>query len=354
MGEEAKRKRAARWRLFITITTFVALAVFIILARVQIIDTFKNLGKVNTLALLLIIPLQAINYHAYTKLYQHILRIIGTDVDYKKMFKVTLELNFVNNIFPSGGFSGFTYVSLRLKSKKITTAQATLAQVMRFGLVFTSYQLLMAFGLFLLAINGRANRLMILIAGSLATLLFILTAGIAFIAGSKQRINSFVTFVPKALNDLIRIIKPSRKEAINMTKIEKIFTELHENYLIIKDNFLALRKPLFFALLANITELLTIYTCYIAFGRWVNPGAVIIAYAIANFAGLISVLPGGIGVYEGLTTATLAAAGISASLSLPVTVMYRVLANIVQLPPGYYYYHKNLKANKQQASGSVL
>jgi uncharacterized protein (TIRG00374 family) len=79
-----------------------------------------------------------------------------------------------------------------------------------------------------------------------------------------------------------------------------------------------------------------------AFGEFVNPGAVIIAYAVANFAGLISVLPGGVGVYEALMTAVLAAAGIPAALSLPVTVMYRILNSAIQLIPGYYFYQKNL------------
>jgi uncharacterized membrane protein YbhN (UPF0104 family) len=65
-----------------------------------------------------------------------------------------------------------------------------------------------------------------------------------------------------------------------------------------------------------------------------------LAYAVANVAGLISVLPGGVGIYEGLMTAVLATAGIPPAVSLPVTVMYRVLNTVIQLPPGYYLYHR--------------
>jgi uncharacterized membrane protein YbhN (UPF0104 family) len=82
---------------------------------------------------------------------------------------------------------------------------------------------------------------------------------------------------------------------------------------------------------------------YVAFGRLVNVGAVILAYAVANFAGLISVLPAGIGIYEGLMTAVLVATGISAGLSIPVTIMYRVLNMAIQLTPGYYFYQKALR-----------
>ncbi len=85
---------------------------------------------------------------------------------------------------------------------------------------------------------------------------------------------------------------------------------------------------------------MALYIVYVAFGEYVNVGAVILAYAVANFAGLVSVLPGGVGIYEALMTAVLVAGGIPAAVSLPVTVMYRVVNTLIQVPPGYYFYHR--------------
>jgi uncharacterized protein (TIRG00374 family) len=96
------------------------------------------------------------------------------------------------------------------------------------------------------------------------------------------------------------------------------------------------------ALVANITEVLCIYVVYLAFGETVNLGAVILAYAVANFAGMVSVMPGGVGVYEALMTGVLVAAGVPARLSLSVTVMYRVLSTLIQVPPGWILYHAAL------------
>jgi uncharacterized protein (TIRG00374 family) len=138
------------------------------------------------------------------------------------------------------------------------------------------------------------------------------------------------------------VVRPKHPETINIKHAEALFDDLHDNYMLIKKNYTQLKVPLLYALLANTTEILTIYTVYIAFGHAVNIGAVIIAYAVANFAGLISVLPGGVGIYEALMTAVMATAGVRPALSLPVTVMYRVLNMLIQLPPGYYLYHKTL------------
>ena len=88
---------------------------------------------------------------------------------------------------------------------------------------------------------------------------------------------------------------------------------------------------------------MAVYVVYVAFGKYVNVGAVILAYAIANFAGLISVVPGGVGIYEGLMTAVLASTGISPAVSLPVTVTYRVVNTLIQIPPGYYLYQRALR-----------
>jgi hypothetical protein len=281
-------------------------------------------------------------------MYQSLFAIIGEHLDYKKMLRITLELNFINNIFPSGGVSGFSYFGLRMKSEGVSTGKSTLVQMMRFILTFISFQILLFGGLFLLSLGGSANRLAILVAGSIATLLFVGTLLIAFIIGSKQRINTFFTYITKFVNRLIYVFRPKHPETINIARVERVFTELHENYLLLKRDPKVLKQPLLLSFWANVGEILTIYVVFIAFGQWVNPGAVIIAYAVANFAGLISVLPGGVGIYEALMTGVLAAAGVPAGTSIPVIIMYRILNMVIQLTPGYYYYHKSLRDGKVQ------
>jgi uncharacterized protein (TIRG00374 family) len=205
----------------------------------------------------------------------------------------------------------------------------------------------LAIGLLCLAFDGRAGGLVILVAGSIATLLAVGTFLLAYIIGSKRRINEFFTFVTKVINKIIHTFRRGHPETINIERTHKIFDDLHENYMQLRSNMNQLKKPLLWGVVANLSEVLTIYTVYVAFGSLVNPGAVILAYAVANFAGLVSVLPGGVGIYEFLMTVVLAASGVSPALSVPVTLMYRILNMLIQLPPGYYFYHKALHRNTQ-------
>lgn len=330
------------WRGLLNIVTVVAMVGLVIALRHQIIGTLQAIKGVNYWALFLMIPLQILNYDAYARMYRNILDHLHQPMPYKQLFRVTLELNFVNHAFPSGGVSGISYFGLRLRNYGVKAGTSTLVQLVKFILVFLSFQILLGLGLLALAIGGQANNVMLLVAAVIATLTGVATAFMVYIVGSKTRINQFFTFLTKAINKVIHVVRPNHPETINIARVASFLDEMHDNYVLLKNNLDLLKRSLLYALVANVTEVLTIYVVYVAFGQFVNIGAVIIAYAVANFAGLVSVLPGGIGVYEALMTATLVAGGIPAALSIPVIVMYRILSMAIQLLPGWVLYHRSL------------
>lgn len=333
--------------------TIGALVILFYAIRDQIAATFDDLTHIHAWALLLIIPVEALNYHSQARLYQRLFAIVGNKLDYKFLYKISLELNFVNHVFPSGGVTGLSYFSLRMRDgKSLTAARATLVHFMKLALMFLSFELLIIFGLLSLAVMGRANNLVMLVAGSLSTLLFLGTVGFIYLLESRRRIDSFFTFLTKLLNRLIHFVRPKYPETINISRARQMVDDFHNNYVQIRSDYKQLKGPFWWGFMANVTEVAAVYVVFIAFGEWVNLGAVILAYAIANFAGLISVLPGGIGIYEALMVTTLASCGVPAAVSLPVIVMYRVVNTLIQLPPGYYLYHQNLQNSDKPALSS--
>ena len=317
--------------------------------RKDIGGVIENLGKVNALALLLMLPLEAWNYDVYARYLRRVFGILGEKVGYWPMFRLTLELNFINHLWPSGGVSGITYFNVRIRKLGVSGAKSTLSQVLKLFLLYASFQPLLVLGVLLLAARGHVNNLILVVATSLVTLLIVGAMVALYIIESRRRINTSLTLATRTLNKLIHLVRPGHPETINIERAQKTFDELHDSYIQLKSRWRELKIPFLYMLLANATEIAALYVVYIAFGHLVNVGAVILAYAVANFAGLISVLPAGIGVYEGLMTAVLAATGISPSLSIPVTIMYRVLNMSIQLIPGYILYQRGLKRDPSQA-----
>jgi len=334
-----------RWKLLLNVTTIVAIILFLFLIREQIVETFENIGRIHWWVLLLIVFLQIWNYDAQTRMYLSLFKIVGNTFKYKPMFIAALELNFINNVFPSGGVSGISYFGVRLRSDKVTAGKATLVQMMKLLMLYISFEVLLVIGIFLLAAEGHINDLVLMSAVTISTSLIIGTALFVYILGSRQRVEQFFRFIRRLTNKIVRKVRrdPHHK-TIEMNRVHFLLSELHDNFRTIKSRITELKWPLVHALFANLTEIMCIYVIYIAFGEWVNFGAIIIAYSVANFAGLISVLPGGVGIYELLMTTVLVAAGVPVALSLPVTIMYRVLTAAIQLPPGYYFYHRALNS----------
>jgi uncharacterized protein (TIRG00374 family) len=341
----------SHWKLVLNIVTISALAILIFAIRHQIGSTLANLKHVHVWVLFLLIPIELLNYHSQAKLYQKLFAIVGNKVSYRFLFRASLELNFVNHVFPSGGVTGLSYFTIRLKDgKDITPGKATLMHVLKIALYFTTFEVILILGVFALAIMGRVNNLVVLLASSITTLLLVGTFLFFYIVGSRERINSFFTWITLRINRLIRIVLPKSPETIKTDKVKVLFNDFHESYQEIKSSYSKLKAPFFWAFIADATEVAAVYIVYIAFGRLVNVGAVILAYGVANFAGAVSVLPGGVGIYEALMAGSLVSMGISASLSIPATIMYRILNSVIQLPPGYILYQLALrKGNK--ASG---
>jgi len=327
----------------VNVISLVAVGLTIFLIRHQITQTFHDLHRVNVWLVGLIVPLTILSYHAQTEVYRDLFRMLGDRLSYRFLFRVSLELNFVNNVFPTGGASGISFFGVRLRRRNITVTKAGLVQIMKLLLLFISFEFLLITGLLIMAIDGQANELVVLVAGSISTLLVVGTIGFMMIIGSERRIHATFRAGTRIINRAIHVFRRHHPETIQMARVEQIVTDLHDNYKLVRSNYKQLKSPFFWSLVVNLTAILSVYAIYVAFGEWVNLGAIILGYSVANFAGLVSVLPGGIGIYEALMTGVLAAAGIPAALTLPVTVMFRVISTLIQLPPGYLLYHQTVR-----------
>ena len=334
-------------KLIINIVTIVALLVLIIFSWPDITNGLQEIGGANWYILALMIPLQIFNFFAVGMIYYSFFksdtdRHLYKHISRRNMLRVALELNFINNVFPSGGVAGFTYLGFRMKNFGVPVARTTLAQSLRFGLTFISFLVLLFIGLFMLSFGAQSSGVTLYIGLSIAFLTLFGTLLAIYIVSDEGRIKAFTAFLPKIINSVARVFKKS-KPAINERKVEKLFSELHRDYLQLMQNRNRLKKPFIWALVVNITEVTTIYLAYLALGQAINPGAVILAYSVASFAGLISILPGGIGVYETLMTATLASAGVPKALALSATLIYRIFTMIIFVPAGFILYQMALK-----------
>lgn len=338
-------------KIVINVITIAALGLLIYYSWPQITSGLKEILGAKLAIVFLIIPLQLINYFTIAKFYQAYFKNGGQTLPMKLMYRIALELNFVNHVFPSGGVAGFSYLGLRMRKQGIPVARTTLAQTMRFGLTFLSFLIILFLGMFLLSF-GRLNSggaIAMYIGLSIAFLTLFAVVVVSYVISSEYRIKTFIAFLPRVANVISK--KLVRKTYINVERIERLCTNLHNDFVTMRKDWRKLKMPFAWALLVNITEIGTIYLAFVALGQLVNPGAVILAYAVANFAGLVSILPGGIGVYEALMTGVLATAGVAKALALSATLIYRIVCIVVFIPVGFVLYQLSLRKGEAGVPG---
>lgn len=331
------------FKFWLNIATILALGLLVYFSRQQISDTFQGFNDLNLFWMFMIIPLQLFGYYSSASFYKGTLETLGEKLPLSMLYKVSLELNFVNSVFPSGGVSGFGYLGSRLRKEGVPASKSTLTLVTRYSLTFMSTIIFLGLALLLLSVVGSASRLMVLICTTIIFLVLIGAGLLIFMISSKQRITKFSAILPKLINSVISIFRRHKKETIDIARVERLFSNLNEDYLHVRRNWKQLKHPFYWIMSMLLMELLTIYVVYLAFGVTVNPGAIIVAYAVANIAGLISVLPGGVGVYEGLMAGVLTSAGVRGALALSATLVYRITNMVLFLPVGFVFYQIALR-----------
>lgn len=331
----------SHWRVLVNVAVVVALAGLAFAVRKDLVATVTNLQHVNTYYLLLLVPVEFLNYDAQARLYRSMYGVLNEKLRYWFSFKLALELNFINQVFPSGGVSGIAYFSAKMRGHGKSGSRAFLLQIMKLMLTFLSFELVLAVGLVILAGAGHASQLVILFAGMLTTAILAGSFGFIYLITGKSRIRAFSRFSVAALNWLANISRIPALKKLNIDKLHGALDDLHENYKQLERSWRRLGPAFWHAFLMNVWEVLAVYFVFAAFGHFVNIGAIILAYAVANLAGLISVLPAGAGVYEALMTAVLVIAGVPAGVSIPAVIMYRIINTLIQLPPGYYLYQRS-------------
>ena len=220
---------------------------------------------------------------------------------------------------------------------------------MRFILTYVSFLAILFVGLCALALDGSISGLAILIGSITLVSVVALVIGCIFLVSSPHRIQSFVTWLPQLINRLTRFLHyKAPKELINMAKVKLALDEIHQSYKRISENWGILRQPMVYALLINVFDILAVYLVYLALGAPINPGIVILAYAVANMAGVISVLPSGVIIYEALMIGILVLLGVDEEIAIAATLVPRILKFVVFVPLGYFFHYSAI--NKEAVS----
>lgn len=331
-------------RRVLSLGTLVLVAVLLYLSRHELVEAWRLLQTVDLAILAFIIPLQMLSYYAAGAMVFSYLKqkkaVQGSAVE---LAKVSLELNFVNHILPTGGVSGASYMTWRLRHLGVGAGRATLAQVVRFAATFSSFLALLLVALVVITLDGNITRVTILVTSGIASTIVFGTLFVGYIINSRERLQSFSRMLTRLVNGVWRRLLRHKTALLHADKVTAFFEELHDDYLVLKREPRLLVRPFLWGLVYNLAEVSMFFVAFWALGTPVNPAPLLIAFGVATIAGFFVVTPGGAGGYELVMIAFLSSTGIPQGAVVAAVLLARTLLILGTIISGSVFYYLALE-----------
>ncbi len=338
------------FRTWLSIITAVLIIILLILSRHELAAAWELMSQVNLWILLLIFPLIALNYLSSGEMIFSYLREKGKirHVSPLTLMRLTLEVNFVNHVLPSGGASGVSYMTWRLGGFGIPAGRATMAQAVRFAVGFAAFTAMLILAVLFVTIDTGVNRVIILLSSTLVTIMLGITVSGIYFLSDIRRVRKISKPVADITNKVVRKVTFGKYDSVlEEHQVLKFLEEMHQDYLELRKDKRLLRKPFLWALVFTATDVGMYFVAFWALGTIVNPAPILIAYGAATIAGFAVVTPGGSGAYEALMVMILSIAGLNQGEAIAGVVLARVIILLTIIGVGYIFYQRALGGRKK-------
>ena len=335
--------------LILVVIAAIGFVLLLIYQREILEDTWATLIKADLRYVMLLPLIQVINYFFIGTYYRKMFAVFGAKIEVSRSWGVVAAMNFVNQVLPSGGLSGVTYLAYGFRNK-LETGKTTLVQIGRYMFAFGSYAIYAPIAVYLIVSGGRSedlNKLLETATDSWAV--FGVVGVFSLLMG--QVIGSFFNkWIAHAFGRLmLRVINwfnktiLRRKNRIELNFFKQLNREFHQGTEEVRKVGVRALLPSIWMLLSVATELSIVFVSLLAVGGDVGIGPVFLAFVAANIVGTVSVIPGDVGVHEATVILVLVAFGVDEPVAISTTLLYRVFNKFIFLPIGFFFYARILK-----------
>ncbi len=320
---------------------FFPLLIFLII--VIILLKFSELRKIGRLFmqirwywLILVLIAQFINLSIKTAVYKKILNVLKfPHINFFEFTRISLVVIFLNSTIPSYGFAGNIYL-IKLLNKKFGFKEGKILMMIILELIsyYFSLILLITTALIYIFIKiHRLNYLSIITAVGFILLCFLVAFILYFLLGNRQK-------APKKASWFIKRIYKAEDGISPEKKAEILLKEFYQNVDWLKQHKRQIFIPILLQFVKFLSDGLTIFIIFLAFGALTSYGISLTTYALGQLFGLASLIPGGMGAFEGAMTLTSNSLGVTLELSIAVMLIYRFFSYWLYFPLGLIFYHQ--------------
>jgi len=269
-----------------------------------------------------------LNYVSMGFTYKLILNILDYPFRLFKLVKSTVVVLFLNQAVPSLSFAGNIFFLNLLRKHGIRHGQGMMTITLEAICYYTDYLILIIFSFLYSFLRGSITRFQIIASIIFLVILVMFAVMIRFWLLSKKNSKKRISWFLRKVNYFG--IEEWKKEDM----AEYFIEEFREAGRLVKSKRINILAPLFFQLGKFIFDAVAIYFIFWAFNFHMHIGAVMTGYVMARLFGMVSFLPGGVGVVEGGLVLMYTGFGAPLEVAFAVSMIFRAMSFWLPLPVG--------------------
>jgi len=318
LGDSARTRRA-RWMSWLFgIALLSGVAAFAAQSDQQL-QFHQLLRTAQPAWLLLGLLLQLGTYPAEAGIWQLALRRAGAQRAWRSLVALVLAKLFLDHTLPTAGVSGTLLIVRGLDARAVPRAASMAAIVVSLVSHYAAHVLAAGAAFALIWLRGDFAVLLLAPALAFAALAVALPTLLLVASSGARSLPRFVGRIPLVRSALYAIGEAAPAVA-------------HDRWLIARCTVLQLVIVLF--------DAATLWAMLRALGLAVDPASVFASFMLSTLARILGVVPGGLGVFEAVSVATLRLLGVPVAAGLAATLLFRGFSFWLPLLPATLFAHR--------------
>jgi len=315
-----RRKQARRSRALVFWLLGAALAGAVVVAGLHFSEAreFVEIAqRAHPAWLLAAIACQVVTYAVQGEIFRRVVDAGRSRLEAKDAYALSLAKLFVDQAVPSAGVSGTALLARGFDALGVRRAVAAAAIAVNFATYYAGYVLALAVAVAITSLDGKSNGIVILASVVFVLISAALSWSVLALTGRRSRRTPRVGERVAPLRDVLRFLQDADPRLARDPRV--------------------LLEALVCQLAIVALDAATVWVLIRSLGASASPVGVFASFMISSLFRTISIVPGGLGIFEATSVITLKMAGASLAVALAATFLFRGLSFWLPMLPGLWF-----------------
>lgn len=283
----------------------------------------------------------AISYLATGYLFARISRMMGIKMGVRDLTEIGFTTAALNHVLTSGGVAGYSVRYLLMRENGVKLKDVLAASALHYYL--TSLLMLAALPVAFTYLLFNASMALGVVIGLAAvtvvvSVIFIIASGLIFVRSMRTVVLDWIG----------RLVKTVAKQDIS-ENLENFDFALTRAVTLLRQRPLEFALAILLVATDEVSSAIVLWFCFTALGPSVLAGEVMAGYVIGIMSGVVSLVPGGLGVQEGSITGVFSLFGTPIEQAVLAAVLFRLIFFILPYLVSFLFFGRLMRKSTDNA-----